>query len=104
MTLILVPYTYYVLASCLSTDFDSHLTSYTNDGEIRYKDLSKNVYSTRKSKVRLGFLFKLLIAAGLWYVFFLTYEKVAEIKPIKTFDPFEILEVSADVDKKKLKS
>jgi len=52
----------------------------------------------------MGFFMKVLFAALLWFTYYETYKKVAEIKPIKTFDPFEILEVEAGADVKKLKS
>jgi translocation protein SEC63 len=81
-----------------------HLHSVNCECDTCYKRRRKRVSKARRSFFRLGFLFKILFGALLWYVYFLTYEKVADIKPIKSFDPFEILDVTPDVDTKKLKS
>jgi translocation protein SEC63 len=81
-----------------------HLHGVNCDCENCYKRRGQRVSKARRTWFRLGFLFKVLFGALLWYVYFQTYEKVADIKPIKTFDPFEILEVTADMDTKKLKS
>ena len=81
-----------------------HLHGVNCDCDHCYKRRSQRVSKARRTWFRFGFLFKVLFGALLWYVYFLTYEKVADIKPIKTFDPFEILEVTADMDTKKLKS
>lgn len=47
----------------------------------------------RKSWIRTGFFFKILLAAAIWYLWYLTTVQISKIKPLKSFDPFAILGV-----------
>jgi translocation protein SEC63 len=49
------------------------------------------VYS--KSWIRPGFFFKVAICVGLWFVWYLTADQISQIKPLKSFDPYQILGV-----------
>ena len=100
----MVPYTIFLLRSMCFGEIDLGLNGQNCECTSCVKKQGQRVSKARLSWLRLGFLFKMLFAALLWYTFFLTYEKVAEIKPIKSFDPYEILEVTADMDVKKFKS
>lgn len=54
----------------------------------------KKVY--KKTWLRFGFFIKIFIAIGLWYVWYLTADQISKIKPLKSFDPFQILGVEPD--------
>lgn len=44
-----------------------------------------------------------MIAGLLWYVWYLTADQVSRIKPLKSFDPFQILGVEPDSDQPTIK-
>lgn len=52
----------------------------------------------RKTWLRFGFFFKIAMVASLWYLWYLTAVEISKIKPLKSFDPFQILGVEADAD------
>ena len=61
----------------------------------------KKVY--KKTWIRFGFFFKIAIVAGLWYVWYLTADQIGRIKPLKSFDPFQILGVDPGADPSTIK-
>jgi len=55
--------------------------------------LAKRKKVLRKTWLRFGFFFKLALTASLWYLWYLTAIEISKIKPLKTFDPYQILGV-----------
>jgi translocation protein SEC63 len=104
LTIVLVPYTYYMLKSILFGEIDLNLGGQNCGCTKCVAKRGQRVSKSRRSCFRLGFFFKLACLAGLWYVFMLTFEKVQEIEPVKNFDPYDILEVEVGSDVKKFKS
>jgi translocation protein SEC63 len=43
------------------------------------------------------------LGAALWYVWYLTAVEISNIKPLKSFDPFQILGVEVDADQATIK-
>mmetsp|Transcript_9059 Transcript_9059/g.6804 ORF Transcript_9059/g.6804 Transcript_9059/m.6804 type:complete len:115 (+) Transcript_9059:135-479(+) len=56
----------------------------------------KQVY--KKTWMRLGFFVKIIIGIGMWYLWVMTANKISELEPLKSFDPFQILGVEPDAD------
>jgi preprotein translocase subunit Sec63 len=52
----------------------------------------------KKTWIRFGFFFKLFVVALLWYLWYLTADQIGRIKPLKSFDPFQILGVDPNDD------
>jgi translocation protein SEC63 len=52
----------------------------------------------RFSWIRFGFFFKVLLVAFLWYLWYLTANEISNIKPLKSFDPYQILGVEPGAD------
>ena len=58
---------------------------------------------SRKSWLRFGFLFKLGLLAFFWYVWYLTADQISRIKPLKSFDPYQILGVEPGAEESVIK-
>ena len=41
---------------------------------------------------------KVVIAAALWFIWYLTADQISKIKPLKQFDPYQILGVDPGAD------
>jgi translocation protein SEC63 len=48
--------------------------------------------------LRPGFVIKIAIILFFWWVWYLTFDQISQIKPLKSFDPFQILGVEPDAD------
>lgn len=48
--------------------------------------------------MRPGFFLKVFIAIALWGVWYLTADQISKIKPLKSFDPYQILGVEVGSD------
>jgi len=55
--------------------------------------LEKRQKVYKKTWLRPGFFFKVVVAASLWFVWYLTADQISKIKPMKSFDPYQILGV-----------
>lgn len=48
--------------------------------------------------MRPGFYFKVAIALFFWFLWYLTADQISKIKPLKSFDPYQILGVEVGSD------
>jgi translocation protein SEC63 len=53
--------------------------------------------------VRPGFFFKVFIALFFWFLWYLTADQISKIKPLKSFDPFQILGVEPGAEQAVIK-
>lgn len=67
------------------------------------KKRSSRVSKARRTWFRPGFFLKIGICGGLWYLFYLTSIEISKIEPIKTFDPYSILELEVGAEMKDIK-
>ena len=93
LTCIILPYTYYLIKNMIlgekKIDVKGKNCECTKCKET-FKAREK-VY--KKSWIRVGFFVKVFITLALWYLWYLTSVQISNIKPLKSFDPYQILEV-----------
>jgi preprotein translocase subunit Sec63 len=52
----------------------------------------------RKTWMRPGFFFKIAVALFFWFLWYLTADQISKIKPLKSFDPYQILGIDTNAD------
>ncbi len=70
-----------------------------NPGNDRFKEIyAKRQKVYKKTWMRPGFYFKIVVAISIWFVWYLTAEQISKIEPLKSFDPYQILGVEVGSD------
>lgn len=103
LTVMLVPFTWHILKTMVTGETKINLSG-KNCQCNRCQDLIKKrqkVYS--KSWVRPGFFFKVAVCLSLWFVWYLTADQISQIKPLKSFDPYQILELEPGAEMSAIK-
>lgn len=103
LTAVLIPITWNILSTLIW-------------GEIQIEDLPARckcakcsaLFQVKKSTARKmafnsGFLFKVMVAAVFWYIWFLNADMVTSIEALQSFDPFEILQIDNDATPRDIK-
>ena len=57
----------------------------------------------KKTWMRPGFYFKIAFCLALWGVWYLTADQISMVKPLRSFDPYQILGVDPGADQKVIK-
>jgi preprotein translocase subunit Sec63 len=93
LTTLLVPYTLYLLSQMIfgekSLDLNGQNCKCTRCQGL----LKKRQAAYRISWLRSGFFLKVAAAMFFWYIWYVTQDQISKFKPLKSFDPYEILGV-----------
>ena len=98
LTVFLIPFTLHILKTMVFGESTLSLVGRNCECSICKQKLDKRKKIHRKSWIRFGFFFKVAICGSLWFVWYLTANEVSQIKPMKSFDPFQILGVEPGAD------
>ena len=98
LTTILVPYSLYLVSQMIFGERSLELSGQNCKCNRCQELISRRKAVHRKTWIRAGFFFKLATVAFFWYIWFLTQDQISKFKPLKSFDPYEILGISKDAD------
>jgi translocation protein SEC63 len=104
LSIFLVPSTYHVLTRMIWGETDLGLGGKNCQCSKCVAKQTERTGKAKKTWIRGGFIAKLVTLALMWYLFFLTAKEVSEIKPIKTFDPYVILELEVGAELSEIKN
>lgn len=94
LTVVLIPLSYSILKTMIFGEKTFIELESKNCDCSRCKDImSKRAKIHSKKWMRPGFYFKVGITIALWVLWYLTADQISKIKPLKSFDPFQILGV-----------
>jgi len=88
LTVALLPYTFHLIKTMCKGEIKIELEGTNCQCSICKENFKKRKEVNKKTWVRGGFFFKVLIGVCLWYVWYLTAEQISNIEPLKSFDPF----------------
>ena len=103
LLVILIPWTLSVLWSMVFGEGKLKLKGKSCECSSCKGKIEDRVKTHRKSWLRFGFFFKMGLLLSLWYLFYICMVEVQNTAPIKSFDPFDILEVPSDATKPQIK-
>lgn len=98
LTVFLVPYSISLIKTMIKGDTVLELKGKNCECSRCKEVVSERQKVYKKTWIRFGFFIKLAVALVLWYCWYLTYEQIGNFKPLKSFDPFQILGVSPESD------
>jgi translocation protein SEC63 len=93
LTVILIPFTFHLLKTIVTGEKKIDMNGKNCDCNRCKEILAKRQAIYKKTWIRPGFFFKVGFALLLWFVWYLTADQISRIKPLKSFDPYQILGV-----------
>ena len=103
LTCILIPFTYRVITQMIFGESTSHLKGLNCECSRCQEIMSIKKKELKKSWIRLGFFIKIAVLASLWVLWYWTADQITKIKPLKSFDPFQILGVEPNAETSAIK-
>lgn len=98
LTVILIPFTFHILKTVLFGETRIELKGVNPECD-RFKEIyAKRAKIYKKTWMRTGFYMKVVFVLFLWFLWYLTAEQISRIKPLKSFDPYQILGVEVGSD------
>ena len=103
LTVILLPFTWGILSTLIWGD--THIDTFPSMCKC---SRCTALISIKKSQARRqalngAFLFRLMVAAFFWYIWYLNADIVSSIESLQSFDPFEILQLDSDATPRDIK-
>jgi translocation protein SEC63 len=96
LSFIVLPYTYYLLKTLIFGD--NHLEIFKSNCKCTHCTALVEVKRRQISNSRISrnTVFRILVGAFLVYIWYLNLQKVASMKPLQSFDPYQILDLPND--------
>lgn len=93
-----MPFTFRILKTMLFGENKIELKGVNPDCE-RFKQIyTKRAKFYKKTWMRPSFFLKVAVLLFLWFLWYLTADQISKIKPLKSFDPYQILGVDVGAD------
>jgi translocation protein SEC63 len=98
LTVIQIPFTYHILKTMIVGEKQIDLKG-VNPESDRFKEIyAKRSKVYKKTWMRPGFYFKIVCCLLIWGLWYMTADQISKIKPLKSFDPYQILGVEVGSD------
>lgn len=94
----MVPFTFHILKTVVFGENIIQLSGKNCDCKVCKERLVTRQKYFRFSWIRFGFFFKVAMAVFFWYLWYLTANEIGNIKPLKSFDPYQILGIDPSAD------
>lgn len=103
LTFILIPITWDILSTLVWGGL--HVESFPS--QCKCTKCTATFHIKKKQAYKLAFngafMFKLIVAAFFWYIWYLNADIVSSIESLQSFDPFEILDLESDATPRDIK-
>lgn len=103
LTVILVPWSLMLLKTMVFGENKIDLKGKNCECSVCKERISKRKKAYSHTWVRGGFFLKVAFVIFLWWLWYLTADQISQIKPLKSFDPYQILGVEPGADQATIK-